>query len=118
MIPPQSIPGKGPIDVTRLRFPLLLTISLISLVVTGMLSVGAVWFKAQAHAENKVIHLDEHDAVMGGGPSYKNDLSTLRNDLRWQLLKFREDLAKAEITCIKNGPSGLLCTFRMPDTTD
>lgn len=117
MTPLPIVAGRGPIDVTRLRFPLMLTISIIVVLVSGMFSVGAVWFKAQAHAENRVIHLDEHEAVSGGGPAYKNDLSSLRNDLRWQLLKFREDLAKAEISCVKNGP-GLLCTFRMPSTVD
>lgn len=102
--------GHGPVPVTRLSVPIILVVSLVVAAITA----SGTWFKVQAHADSRSIHLDEHEVIQGGGVAFKNDVSRLQWDFEQRL---RRMLAGIKVVCRNTrGSMDSVCSLTLPES--
>lgn len=114
----RTLTPSGGISITRLQVPLTLTVGIVLVLLGGVTSFALVWYKTSAHAEDNQTHVDQHDAMSGGGLAYKNDVSSLSTAFERKMVdeqkKTRKLLRAMEINCrSRNG--GLACTVTLPE---
>lgn len=101
------------VDVRRVWVPLTLLGSLLMTAVSGTL----VYARLNEHTQSALIHLDAREVTMGGGVAYKNEVSTLRNDVKWSIInsqrRLRNALRGATLTCVKQRAGGACYQWRI-----
>lgn len=110
---PDEPTGNKPINANRLYFNIATVAAIIIAVASGL----AMWFHMEAHASNPVVHLNEHDSLLGGGAAFRRDLDVLRDTFQQKLSdegkKTRRTLRLMEMRCSKRG-DGMVCKPELP----
>lgn len=108
------------VDVRKVWVPVTLLGALFMAVVSGTL----VYARLIDHVQSQTVHLDPNRVTEGGGLAYKNDVASLRNDLKWSLIeeqrRMRRLLRGATITCIRHSTQGGCSSWRidLPEDSD
>lgn len=113
--PPSSMMQDAPsasVSITKLHVPLSMMITILLVIAAGISSLSAVWWRTDAHANDRTMHVDKDAALKGGGVAYQGDLSRVAADFdkrfREQHAKTRKLLRSMGLNCRKTA-EGLAC---------
>jgi hypothetical protein len=105
-------------SVTRLHVPLPVMITVLVFMLGGVVSVTLVWGKTTEHRDDKHVHIDETEAIQGGGVAFKSDVAAVRTEFEQKMTgeyqKTRKMLKAMTIGCTtKHG--ALTCKVDLPE---
>lgn len=113
----QSEPN-GIVHVNKLYVPPSMIATIIAVLIGGVASMAAVWWRTTSHAEAREVHVDSREREKGAGVAYKNDVSQLRQDIDKRLAddgrKTRRLIKSMTMSCRKRGEN-LACSIDLPE---
>jgi len=82
-----------------------------------LVTVISFYYRTEAHSSNHVVHVDEVGVIAGGGLAYKNDVASVRHDVKDEARRTRAAVRKMTLDCKKHG-DGFACRVDLPENPD
>lgn len=91
------------LDIVKLTMPIRWVVGVVMAVAAGVLSVGAVFWRTEAHIGNESVHVSSQIAQEGGPVSAR---------------RLRRVLRTMTIRCEGTAGTGLVCRVELPEEAD
>lgn len=106
-IPTAYAQPDSQINISRLVLSAPMVAGMVLVLLSGVVSLALVWFRAENHQDNGSLHLHAPEVISGGGIAYQREVQNV-------YAKTRKLLKAMTISC-KKSAEGMYCRVDLPE---